>query len=162
MEVVNTILSIISVFGQGETGYTNYCRNLEEYLNSLRIALDGLRINLWDDVMKRVKSDEARRMMRTNQVRGWLEKIEATQSEVDEILNEGNCSATHKVGKRVFKMLPVVEGLGLSANEFRASTTGLDLIFEKTCRLLLVEDQVGIIGLYGMGGVGKRYMGILK
>ncbi|KAF8388124.1 hypothetical protein HHK36_026790 [Tetracentron sinense] len=34
-------------------------------------------------------------------------------------------------------------------------TVGMDLIFENVWRCLIEEDQVRIIGLYGMGGVGK-------
>ncbi|KAK3219475.1 hypothetical protein Dsin_013445 [Dipteronia sinensis] len=124
-------------------------------------------------------------MKRTDQVQGWLSSVQATENEVAELQKlkdeetqklclggccPNNCKSRYKFGKRVHKMLQVVTTLKTEGDfknvaekipeapvdEIPIDPTiiGLQSTFDKvwTC---LGDQQVGIIGLYGMGGVGK-------
>ncbi|KAL5574656.1 hypothetical protein UlMin_016355 [Ulmus minor] len=159
-----------------------YVHDLEENVSSLRNAMDELR-NLSRDVKRRVDFAENQNSQCTNQVKGWLESVEAMEEGMDQILQRGNqevqnrclgncpknyCSS-YKLGKLVAKKLEEVTKL-TSKGHFevvadklpRASvdempigkTVGLEKTFREVWRCIQ-EASVGIIGLYGMGGVGK-------
>ncbi|XP_031250037.1 disease resistance protein SUMM2-like [Pistacia vera] len=123
-------------------------------------------------------------MKRTDQVQGWLQgcKIwklelgevpEIRSQEIEKLCCGGycskNCNSSYKFGKKVAKKLRLVctlKGEGAfevvaerpleSVVEERPSepTMGLQLIFDEAWRCI-EEEQVGTVGLYGMGGVGK-------
>ncbi|KAL3737131.1 hypothetical protein ACJRO7_025971 [Eucalyptus globulus] len=83
-----------------------------------------------------------------------------------------NCQSSHKLGKRVYQMLDEARELQTMDGEFRVVTSllppppvldmpmdqpvGLDISkFNKVWKWVVNEKQVEVIGLYGMGGVGK-------
>ncbi|KAF8388127.1 hypothetical protein HHK36_026793 [Tetracentron sinense] len=83
-----------------------------------------------------------------------------------------NCyySSSYKIGKRVVEktvavtklitegnFIEVADPLGLAKVEEMPSrpTVGMDSMFENVWKCLTEEDEVGIIGIYGMEGVGK-------
>ncbi|PIA31302.1 hypothetical protein AQUCO_05100082v1 [Aquilegia coerulea] len=183
MDLVNPLGEIVSRVMDCSTKHLNYLRALEEKLNQLREKMAQLN-ELKIDVNNRVISEESRLMVRTNQVNGWMQRVEASGHEVDRILLEGgqhlerrclngccpmNCWSSYKLGKKVVKKLRIMEELKrdgdfdiVAENPPRAlvqelpesSTVGLDSVFGRVWSLL-GENGVRIIGLYGMGGVGK-------
>ncbi|KAJ4718436.1 NBS-LRR type disease resistance protein [Melia azedarach] len=161
-----------------------YVTQLEDNLVHLETQLQKL-IEVKEDLMTRVVNAEQQRMKRLNQVQGWLLRVEAAKSKVDELTRRGslekeklclggfcskNCMSSCMFGKEVAKMLGDMETLmGEGAFEVVAekvpeaavdeiicepTIVGMDSIFEEvwTC---LGQESVGIIGIYGMGGVGK-------
>ncbi|ESR40548.1 hypothetical protein CICLE_v10027428mg, partial [Citrus x clementina] len=134
--------------------------------------------------MARVANAENQQMRQLNTVQGWLSRVEAVETEVGELMRDSsqevdklcpggccskNCKSSFKFGKRVAKTLQLVNNLmGEGAFDAVAEkvrppavdqrpcepTVGLESMFDKVWRCL-GEEQVGIIGLYGMGGVGK-------
>ncbi|KAK3219601.1 hypothetical protein Dsin_013571 [Dipteronia sinensis] len=84
-----------------------------------------------------------------------------------------NCKSSYKFGNKVVKMLQVVDSLQKKGRDFgdnaakripedpmdklpiERTKIGQDTVFDKLCRCLREEHVVGIIGLYGTGGVGK-------
>ncbi|XP_059654623.1 probable disease resistance protein At5g63020 [Cornus florida] len=160
---------------------TNYIHHLQHNLNSLRIEKEKL-IERRNDVKRQVESAERQQMQRTEQVDGWLRRVNQLEREVDQIGDEeiqrrclkicpGSCLSRHKLGKKISKKLRVVAGLnsegGFStvavtlapphAEEIPLDrTVGLDSNFDKVLRLLRDDGNgVGTIGIYGMAGVGK-------
>ncbi|KAJ4718437.1 NBS-LRR type disease resistance protein [Melia azedarach] len=161
-----------------------YVSQLEDNLVALQTQLQKL-IEVKEDLRTRVVNAEQQRMKRLNQVQGWLSRVEAAETIVDELIRRGsqekeklclggfcskNCTSSYKFGKEVAEMLRDLETLmGESAFEVVAekvpeaavdeiicepTVVGMESTFEEvwTC---LREESVGIIGIYGMGGVGK-------
>ncbi|KAL5698119.1 hypothetical protein ACHQM5_029198 [Ranunculus cassubicifolius] len=138
-----------------------------------------------EDVKRRIEVEETNQQMeRTRMVVQWLQKAEASQKEVDLILQkcsgeiEQRCCANYrpknwwaryKLGKKVCKELITITDL-ISQGKFDAvagksrpaqvevqpasRTVGMDAKFEEVWSWL-GDDQAKIIGIYGMGGVGK-------
>ncbi|KAM1060535.1 hypothetical protein EV2_025867 [Malus domestica] len=124
-------------------------------------------------------------MMRLDQVQLWIKKAETLETRVREVKNcadreiQKSCSGvycsknyfpSYKYGKKVFKMLVEVDALkskgsfeevvteslpvGVVYEMPTEPTVGMESMFEQVWRHV-EDEQVGTIGLYGMGGVGK-------
>ncbi|KAK4269414.1 hypothetical protein QN277_022574 [Acacia crassicarpa] len=83
-----------------------------------------------------------------------------------------NCKSSYKLGKKAAKMVNNVDNLAAEGKSYSENfiiahkrppkpiempldeVVGLDLMFNKVWKSI-EEENVGIIGLYGMGGVGK-------
>ncbi|KAK4279880.1 hypothetical protein QN277_011584 [Acacia crassicarpa] len=119
-----------------------------------------------------------------NEVRGWMGRVEILQNKVKAILEQGdreirakcfgghcpkNCRASYKLNKKVTKKLSDVHDLTRKGHfdvvaekcardlfeELPVDeTVGVESTFEEL-RSCFQNDEVGIIGLYGMGGIGK-------
>ncbi|KAK4279878.1 hypothetical protein QN277_011582 [Acacia crassicarpa] len=119
-----------------------------------------------------------------NEATGWMGRVEVLQNEVKAILQQGNleiqakcfggrcpknCRASYKLNKMVTKKLSDINDLS-SKGHFDVvakkyvrdlfeklpvdETVGAESTFEEL-QSWFQNDEVGIIGLYGMGGVGK-------
>ena len=162
----------------------SYLTDLRETLESLRKAMEELK-EVTEDVKTKVdRAEENREMRRKHEVGGWLRRAETLEKEVMEILRKGdreiqqkclgtscpkNCRSSYKMGKISRKKLDAVtelrrkgcfsdvaERLPRSAVDERPmeKTVGLDRMYSKVLRCIQ-DEQLGIIGLYGMGGAGK-------
>ena len=133
----------------------------------------------------RVNVAERQQMRRLDQVQGWLSRVEALETEVTQLIGDGaetidekglcgscypkHCISCYKLGKKVVRKLQQVATL-MSEGRFEVvadsvppdhveeipsePTVGLESTFDTVWRSL-GEKHVGIIGLYGLGGVGK-------
>ncbi|KAH9782034.1 hypothetical protein KPL71_008718 [Citrus sinensis] len=118
-------------------------------------------------------------MKRLEQVQGWFSRVQDAESEVAKLMLERNwelkklclggccsksCKSSYKFGKWMYETLLEVQKLGVEGDfqevAQRLPDMGLESIFDKLWRCL-TEEQVGIIGLYGMGSVGKTTLLIL-
>ncbi|KAK9229433.1 hypothetical protein WN944_022395 [Citrus x changshan-huyou] len=161
-----------------------YVSQLEENLASLQTQLQKL-IEAKNDVVVRVANAEQQQMRRLNKVQGWISRVGSVEAEVGELIRKSseeidklclggycskNCQSSHKFGKKVSKMLQVVDILmgegafdvvaekvpqpAVDERPLEPTIVGLESTLDKVWRCL-EEVQVGIIGLYGRGGVGK-------
>ncbi|KAJ9692606.1 hypothetical protein PVL29_011597 [Vitis rotundifolia] len=165
------------------TEHANYLRKLPGNLVALGTACERLR-EFRNDVKRKVDIAEREQMQRLDQVQGWLSRVENLETQVSQLIEDGteeiekkclggccprSCSTRYKLGKRAARKLKEVDTL--------MSQGPLDLVAERlppprigerpseatvgmNSRLGMVwssldEEQVGIIGLYGLGGVGK-------
>ncbi|XVF11242.1 hypothetical protein REPUB_Repub08aG0009600 [Reevesia pubescens] len=165
-------------------GQAKFVWKLEENLESLKTAQSELKA-ISKDVIRRVKIDEDQHQLkRLDQVQWWLSRAETLINEADALIEEspqqikklcigGCCSmspkSSLKFGKQITKMVQdvvdhqskrdydrVAEEVPTTLVAERPSehTVGLESTFNKAWSSLKAEN-VGIIGLYGMGGVGK-------
>ena len=182
MDCVSPILDVATRLRDCSANSALYIRELQENLKSLKSLMEELS-NLSKDVMGRVKHEEEQQSRRMHDVDGWLRPVQVMETEVEEILQNGdqeiqkkclgtcpkNCWLSYKLGKIMTKMINamtelkgkghfdiVAERLPSALVDERpmGKTMGLDLMFEKVQRCL-EDEQVRSIGLYGIEGVGK-------
>ncbi|XP_050232781.1 probable disease resistance protein At5g63020 [Mercurialis annua] len=160
-----------------------YFDDLESSLESLKREIIRLK-EMKEHVEGRVRQEKKPQMQQLYNVTDWLRRVDASLENADDIFSHGeeeigrkairfffpkHCCSYNRAGKKVNGKLKevtdlirdggfgaVVEKRGVDlVNEMPVpETVGLELKVEEIWRL--VEDRsVGIIGLYGMGGVGK-------
>ncbi|ESQ29320.1 hypothetical protein EUTSA_v10023266mg [Eutrema salsugineum] len=160
-----------------------YIRNLKENLRALKREMDDLKA-IEAEVKNKVAREEAQHQQRLEAVKVWLTRVESIDTRFNDLLSTspvelkklclcGLCSksvcSSYKYGKKVFLLLEEVQILKSEGNskevtepglrsvvEERPSgpTIGQETMLEKAWKRLM-EDGVGIMGLHGMGGVGK-------
>ncbi|KAJ4879060.1 Disease resistance protein (NBS class) family [Raphanus sativus] len=138
-----------------------------------------------DDLQNQIELEERKGLRVLEEVKVWLSKVEAIQPKVTKLLEDrtseierlsmgGYCSTnfllTYSYGKNVFETLERVRSILSSkpSGEVVARrvlppgiedittqrTVGLEKMFDATWSRLMEKD-VGILGIYGMGGIGK-------
>ncbi|RVW72809.1 putative disease resistance protein [Vitis vinifera] len=162
MDCVSPILDVVTRLWDCTAKHAVSIRDLQQNMDSLRNAMQELR-DVHDDVNRRV---------------------ELMEKEVNEILQKGdqeiqkkcigtscprNCRSRYKLGKKASEMFGaltdlrnkgrfdvVADSLPQAPVDERPleKTVGLDLMYAEVCRCIQ-DEQLGIIGLYGMGGAGK-------
>ncbi|TYI95746.1 hypothetical protein E1A91_D01G020000v1 [Gossypium mustelinum] len=166
------------------TGQASYICNLEDNLHALQAEVAGLK-ELRSDLMRRVRiAEDEQQHKRLNQVEGWLSRAETLINDADQLIVQspqhvenlcmGGCCSTHprssiKFGKQIAKKLQEVKDrkengdfsgvaskppLPSATERPSEPTVGLESNFNKVWSCLQ-KEQVGIIGIYGLGGVGK-------
>ncbi|XP_022734718.1 probable disease resistance protein At1g12280 [Durio zibethinus] len=175
--------TIISRCWDCVAGQVIYACHLQENLADLNTALDELKERR-NDVMRKVDIAVQQKLRPLDEVGGWLSRAETMIHEVDELLIDGpeeiknlcmggccskNYKSTLNFSKRVAKSVRDVKDLkGKGAFEVVAteapaapvvprpsdSAVGLESMFNKVWSAF-EQKHVGIIGLYGVGGVGK-------
>ncbi|XVF11377.1 hypothetical protein REPUB_Repub08aG0022800 [Reevesia pubescens] len=165
-------------------GQAEFVCKLEENVEALKIALAELK-DLSNDVIGEVKkAEDQHQLKRLDQVQGWLSRTETLIDGADSLIVEspqqikklcigGCCSMSPKsnlkFGKQIAKMVRDVVDHKSKGDFDRVAkevpttpvterpsehTVGLESTFNDAWSSLEAE-KVGIIGLYGMGGVGK-------
>ncbi|KAJ9692607.1 hypothetical protein PVL29_011598 [Vitis rotundifolia] len=174
---------IVSSFSDSTTEHANYLRKLPENLVELGTACERLR-ELRNDVKRKVDIAEREQMHPLDQVQGWLSRVETLETQVTQLIGDGteeiekkclggccprHCRTRYKLGKRVARKLKEVDILmsqrpsDVAAERLPSprvgerpseATVGIDSRLGKIWSSLH-QEQVGLIGLYGLGGVGK-------
>ncbi|KAF2572178.1 hypothetical protein F2Q70_00001187 [Brassica cretica] len=161
-----------------------YIRNLPENLASLQTTIEELKARR-DDFLRRITREENRGLQRLAEIQVWLDRVEAIENRVNDVLSARNaelqslcvcgfCSKTlrqsYRYGKSVVLILREVETLQRSGHfEVIAEQPQVPMVEEKPTQPMIIgrertfenawnhlmKDEVGIMGLHGMGGVGK-------
>ncbi|EOY25816.1 Cc-nbs-lrr resistance protein, putative [Theobroma cacao] len=161
----------------------SYMCKLEENHKALSLSLEELRAQR-DDVNRRVDCAELQLLKRLSQVQVWLSRAETMITEVEELIKDipqetqklchaccfsKNFKSSYKLGQQVARKLEemddlkkkgvfdkVAENQPVAPMDVRPieSTVGLESTLLEVWSLLQEKD-VGIIGLYGLGGVCK-------
>ncbi|XVF11418.1 hypothetical protein REPUB_Repub08aG0025900 [Reevesia pubescens] len=157
-----------------------YVWKLDENLEALKTAHAELK-ELSNDVIRKVEiAEDQHQLKRLDQVQGWLSRTEALLNRADELIAKGpeqikklsvlrSLKSNLKFGEQIAKMVQDVvdhKSKGVFdkvAEEVPTTlvterpiehTVGLESTFNDDWSTLEAEN-VGIIGLYGMGGIGK-------
>lgn len=180
----NAADGVVSHCCEFTTKRARYVSKLEGNIDALKKAFEELTTTK-TDLLRRVNvAEELQQMKRLDKVERWISWVEAMEAEVNALMERsareinrlclwGCCSknyiSTYKFGKMVSEKLSEVTDLqGKGAFEVVAErapiasvvemplepTVGMETLFDKVWRDLNYEN-VGIMGLYGMGGVGK-------
>lgn len=181
MDCVSPILTIATDLFDSTATRASHIRGLPENLECLRNEMELLNLRS-EDVRTRVELGKQEHMTTRREVECWLQDVGKEESEVAAILREGdgalekeclgrycNIRSSYKLGKRVSRKITRVRDL-TSRGDFEAvayrllrdvvyelplgRTVGLDSLYEEVCSYL-AEDEVGIVGLCGIRGVGK-------
>ncbi|KAF7845227.1 putative disease resistance protein [Senna tora] len=180
MEFVGTIWEATTCIWRCASKHGAYICDLKENLDELATQWNEVG-RTYNDVKRRVEQAEITgHMERTEQVDGWLKSVDRIEEIVRVILQEDGpqtpnnccCVASYKFGKKVTKTINDIEKLKATGQNFSndvivyqiprgkvdempiGKTVGMDLMIDKVWDSIQKEN-VGIIGLYGMGGVGK-------
>ncbi|CAH8329118.1 unnamed protein product [Eruca vesicaria subsp. sativa] len=161
-----------------------FIRNLEENLKDLQRERDDLKA-IQQQVKNRVAREETQHRQRLESVKLWLTRVESIDTKINNVVSTnttqrqnlcffGLCSknvcSTYKYGKRVYLLLEEVKKLKSDATNFGEvtemtprpevmerptwRTVGQEEMLDEAWKRLM-DDKVGIMGLHGMGGVGK-------
>ncbi|KAL9244727.1 hypothetical protein vseg_018468 [Gypsophila vaccaria] len=184
LDLVASILGVIKSLWDCVAPHVTRVGELENNLSSLRTATEELR-DVNEDVRRRIEIAEQERVVRTRkQVEGWLHRAEVLEREASQIIENAerevrkkcfwgmcpkNCCSTLTVGEKVERALVkvkeesskgcfnvVADELPYALAEERPleDVVGLEEIFKDVWRCI-DDEEVGVIGLYGLGGVGK-------
>lgn len=163
----------------------HYVSKLKQNLQDLTTCLEVLKLLKNDVKRRVEVAEQQPYMKRLDRVQGWIQKVETMETqEVHQFLNDANqhieklccgdcCSmnyiSSYRYGKKVVKKLKEVDAL-TSAGVFQEVAerlpaplvrqrpiepiVGMESMFDKVWSHI-EDEEVGVIGLYGMGGVGK-------
>lgn len=180
MDVVSPLVSLLTdIIGYIFPRVYNVV-NLDQNIHSLEGALVELR-EARDDLKKQVDGAELLGLTCTNQVKGWLERVESVETVVRSIAQDvengrskcccgKNYCSRYKLSRKVLQSLSAINDLkGKAILDVNLAdglllvpvveipsrpTVGIELML-KSVQQLLREENVGIIGIYGIGGIGK-------
>ncbi|CAH2047865.1 unnamed protein product [Thlaspi arvense] len=160
-----------------------HIRNLKENLRALKREMEDLKA-IQQQVKHKVEREEAQHRQRLEPVQVWLTRVQRIDTRVIDLLSTspvqlqklclcGLCSksvcSSYQYGKSVFMLLKEVKILKSESGFKEVSelaptyvveerptrpTVGHETILEEAWNRIN-EDGVGIMGLHGMGGVGK-------
>ncbi|CAH8304067.1 unnamed protein product [Eruca vesicaria subsp. sativa] len=161
-----------------------YLRNLKKNLTALKKQMEDLNATE-EEVKTKVEREERLHQQRRPAVKVWLTRVEDVQKRFLELdstsaaefenlclcdLCSKHLCLSYKYGKSVFLLSEEVKNLKLEGDNFKEvtepvlrsviearptrPTVGQEQMFEKAWNRLM-QDGVGIMGLHGMGGVGK-------
>ncbi|KAG4196661.1 hypothetical protein ERO13_A06G185200v2 [Gossypium hirsutum] len=163
--------------------HANYVWKLKQTLPTLSAALQELKAQR-NDLRRQVDLAEERLLKPLEQVQLWLSKAETMITEAEQLVSNApqqmnnlclggcaskSCLSSYKFGKNVAKMLQQIDDHKskgafekVADNQSAASVVvrpveqpvALESTIQKVWSCI-VETDVGIIGLYGLGGVGK-------
>ncbi|KAK2632376.1 hypothetical protein EUGRSUZ_L01638 [Eucalyptus grandis] len=139
-----------------------YICNLKDNVEALKKETRDLEA-MSGDVKARVeREEEEAHMQRTNQVKNLLGEVQEFKGGVDQVLQEAGerdrikclirclprncCDFTSPLPRPSRPLVPAMP---------MDETVGLDISLKKVWKCLMDEKQKGMIGLYGIGGVGK-------
>ncbi|XVF74709.1 hypothetical protein PTKIN_Ptkin13bG0133300 [Pterospermum kingtungense] len=176
-----SIENTISFCCNHATKQANYACRARKHMAVLETEMEELKA-IRNDVKRRVQIAERKHLKQLDQVEWWLSSVEVLEGEVEELMKKighekicpgcccpRNCWSSYKLGKRAAKMLnkvrthrekgqfeEVAETLPPQPGDIKPceQTVGMETMLG-TVWNCLNEDQAGIIGLYGMGGIGK-------
>ncbi|KAG4213684.1 hypothetical protein ERO13_A01G071300v2 [Gossypium hirsutum] len=172
MEFLVPLFEVIKCLGGPTSRYLNQHRKLEENVNDLRRKVNDLNIRKQDLELKKEAEIRCRKVVK-KEVENWFETVRSTNVEMEKIemkfrvvsyfsrarLGRFVCRKIEEV-ERIYQQGSFPEGVavdGPPATGVTLLTTDLEGrmdVKEQICEYLRVDD-VGMIGVCGMGGIGK-------
>ncbi|PPR92227.1 hypothetical protein GOBAR_AA28449 [Gossypium barbadense] len=150
MDFITPLIGIIDRLCTATASRASRVINLDRSMHSLTAELNEL-MDKRDDLTTRLERAELDGSRRTNEVQRWLARVEVIEAEAASIMENFGQSSQ---GKGNFERL-VTEPRPAPVEEKPCKPAiGIGVMLDKVWEFL-EEEKVGIIALYGMGGVGK-------
>ncbi|KAK8358376.1 hypothetical protein V6Z12_A04G014200 [Gossypium hirsutum] len=160
MDFVSPVLNIIPGLWDFGVKHVANVKHLGKRLEELRTAMDDLSDHR-DDVKQRVEMGVRSQLeMVTKRVERWLSRVETIEQQVIALIREGNLQVERKhhglccPPNHPLPPPPPPRRPQMVAQFPMENTVGLDSKVEPVWGKIK-DGNVGIIGLYGIGGVGK-------
>ncbi|XP_058086629.1 disease resistance protein At4g27190-like isoform X2 [Magnolia sinica] len=184
MDFFKVVLEVVKFLWDPLARQISYVKNLNKNVEDLRKKMDEL-ISKENDVTNEIERATLQRRVPLEEVNNWLKDVENVKKEVTAIEKEfaecerccngcvPNCYTGGKLSKRALEKASKVHELkqkslfqgGVAVDQLPATvhtlpTTSLEgkTSAQKTLEQILdciMDAKIGMIGIYGMGGVGK-------
>ncbi|XP_010937022.1 disease resistance protein RPS2-like [Elaeis guineensis] len=147
-----------------------YCIRPRAHITALTSAMDELRCTR-DSINETIEAAERKRQICTEEAKQWLMMVQTAEGDVNSLDHHGcswNCWSTYRLSKRVAKKRKKVmklqnkvpSSIVAPSNDpvkempIAPMVVGQEPYMQKALSYL-GDDTAGIIGIYGMAGVGK-------
>ncbi|XVF70476.1 hypothetical protein PTKIN_Ptkin11bG0164600 [Pterospermum kingtungense] len=172
MELVAPIFEVIKSFARPTMGYIKHCRKLQENVDDLTKKMKALNDRKQDLELRKETEVRCRKVVK-KEVDNWFEdvlRINAEVEEIEEKFQVVSCFSRGRLGKLVSQKIKEVKAIyqqgsfpegvavdGPPAIGVTLPTTRLEGEIEVKGQIWenLMGDEVGMIGVCGMGGIGK-------
>ncbi|KAK8589055.1 hypothetical protein V6N13_087933 [Hibiscus sabdariffa] len=171
-ELIGPILDVVKFVSRNASKYLRYQRKFTDYVDDFRQAQEDLQAKE-ADIRQQVKGEHRFGKMPKQEVEGWFKKVEeklAHTQHVEEKVGKGKYLFRSCLGKLVDETTQALKevraeghfsgglvvndsstvAVNLPAPEVVGATNAREEIYQ-----YLMGDEVGMIGVCGMGGIGK-------
>ncbi|KAK8312487.1 hypothetical protein V6Z12_D01G046100 [Gossypium hirsutum] len=172
MELVGPICEVLKCLGDPTCTYIEHHRKLKDRMNDLQERL--VRLNaMKKDVERRINAELRWGRLLREEVEKWLldvQTVNNTMRDIDERMQNVSCFSRARLGKRIAQTVEQVEGI-IERGRFpealvidNPSTVGVpfqsehlegEIMVIEDIWNYLMSDEIGMIGVCGMGGIGK-------
>ncbi|TYI96080.1 hypothetical protein E1A91_D01G045000v1 [Gossypium mustelinum] len=172
MDLLGPIFYVLNCLRDPTCTYIDQHRNLEERMNDLRARVEQLNATK-RDVGLRIKEELRWGRLLREEVEKWIldvQTINDTMREINERMQNVSCFSRASLGKRVSQTVEQVDKI-IERGKFTEalvindpSTVGVafqlehlegETIVKSDIWNYLKSDEIGMIGVCGMGGIGK-------
>ncbi|GLU15385.1 hypothetical protein SLE2022_318820 [Rubroshorea leprosula] len=171
-DIVGPLLEIISCFATPTCNYIDHYKNFDEDVNKLRAKLEDLNRRK-QDIESKIQAEAHAEQMVREEVRGWIQRAQTINDEFQAILEKAQRVKWYRkacLGKHVRRKFdevkeiheqssftgslviarPPAPGSIIPTENLVGETSAKERIWE-----YLMGDEVGMIGVCGIGGVGS-------
>ncbi|GLT51628.1 hypothetical protein SLA2020_250260 [Shorea laevis] len=171
-DYVGALLEIVNCIATPTCNYVDHYKNFDDDVNDLRGKLGDLNRRK-QDIEARIQVEARAGQMVKEEVQGWIQHVQTINEDVQTILDKAQRVKWHRkacLGKHVRRKIDVVKAIHEQGSFFeglviaKAPAQGIiipteNLEGEKSVKEKIWEylmgDEVGMIGVCGIGGVGK-------
>ncbi|ESQ37517.1 hypothetical protein EUTSA_v10002924mg, partial [Eutrema salsugineum] len=149
---------VLNHVGSCFCGKGNYIQNLGKNLVALEESMEDL-MAMREDLLQKVQIAEDGGLLRLHQIKVWLTRVVTIENQFKDLKNVGSVELQRRLkisNVEVFfeVVAQPIKPVLVEERPIQPTIVGHEAMLKKAWRYLM-DDEVRIMGLYGMGGVGK-------